>query len=509
MKTKPNIQKPETSDQHPVSPYKGLETYSADDRDLFFGCDDDRQIVVAKVFSARVTLFFGVTGAGKSSLLQAGVIPELRDPAGYNLDVISHFKWNPHEDPRISLKNSLKEEFLRSGILSSKNPPGWDKATLRDCVERYEVFASDPFVIVIDQFEEFFLYHAYTPRFDKFIQELADLMNDRSISVAFILAMREDFLAELDVFLDRVPSISDNRYRLEKLTTERAREAIVKPIEQEQIGFTYEPELVEHLLQDLAGEEQKRRVMGEHGLEQKRSKGFVEAAYLQIVCQKLWQQEQHNPQKRLRLTTYQDDLGGTQQIVREYVESVMEELTLREQSLAFEMFQYLVTSRGTKMAYRDADLADTLGVPPEQVRPVLEHLEQARILRRDNRPDGLWYELYHDVFAEIIRGWTEQFQGEQDRYIYSQITTAVREWKQQGEDENALLKGGLLSQAEEWGQEEQHEQALSSEEQTFLKLGLKKYYRGVWLRRDYGSDRSVSNGRCLFWNFRRTRAKKD
>ncbi len=76
----------------------------------------------------------------------------------------------------------------------------------------------------------------------------------------------------------------------------------------------------------------------------------------------------------------------------------MNSLKLQEQVLAFEMFRYLVTARGTKMAYRDEDLADEqlLGIPVEDVRPVLEHLasRETRILKSDNRLDGTWYELY-------------------------------------------------------------------------------------------------------------------
>ncbi len=461
--------------QNVASPYKGLAPYDITDKDNFFGREREAQILIGKLFSYNVTLLFAGTGVGKSSLLRAAVIPVLMGKSG--LDVVYYADWV--REPVEGLKGEVRKTLMENEKISGRELKGVEE--LHPFLETCTAYSSEPLILMLDQFEELFRYHAQSGRLTAFIEQIVGVINDKDLPLSVVFAIREDFLAELNVFKGRIPGLFDNYYRLERLRISQARDAIAKPAQQ--AGFSYQAGLVDKILQDLT----KREQAGQSGMRalQRPDEGqehFVEPPYLQIVCQKLWQQDYKNPQKMLTLNTY-EALEGAENIVRAHVESVMGELTLREQSLAFEMFQYLVTSRGTKMAYRDEDLADTLGVPQKQVRPILEHLEQARILRRDNRPDGLWYELYHDVFAEIIRSWTEQFQGEQDRYIYSQITTAVREWKQQGEDENALLKGGLLSQAEEWGKEKQHEEALSVDEQTFLKLSLKKYYRGVWLRR--------------------------
>ncbi|MCP4283602.1 MAG: hypothetical protein GY792_04005, partial [Gammaproteobacteria bacterium] len=283
------------------------------------------------------------------------------------------------------------------------------------------------------------------------------------------------------IFKGKIQGLFDNYYRLERLTASQARDAIERPVKK--VGFRYEEGLVEHILHDLTEREQQQQE-GAFSSAHEGQEHYVEPPYLQIVCQKLWETEQHNPQKFIRTKTY-TTLQGAEQIVKGHVEQVMEKLTLREQALAFQMFQYLVTSRGTKMAYRDEDLADTLGVPVAEVRPILEHLagRDVRILRLDNRPDGQWYELYHDVFADIIRGWTEQFRGDENRHIYSQIATATREWQQQGQAEDALFKGGLLTQAETWTKNADRKAALLPKERAFLDLSLKKHYRGVWLQR--------------------------
>ena len=81
-----------------------------------------------------------------------------------------------------------------------------------------------------------------------------------------------------------------------------------------------------------------------------------------------------------------------------------------QQRLASRAFSFLVTEWGTKMAYPERLLARILKVRLEKLQPVLQKLNTARVLRDDHRPEGTWYELYHDVFAEIIETWNRNFQ---------------------------------------------------------------------------------------------------
>ncbi|MCP4283207.1 MAG: WD40 repeat domain-containing protein, partial [Gammaproteobacteria bacterium] len=104
-----------------------------------------------------------------------------------------------------------------------------------------------------------------------------------------------------------------------------------------------------------------------------------------------------------------------------------------------------------------------------------------RILRLDNRPDGQWYELYHDVFAEIIKGWTDRFREDEDRHIYGQIVTATRKWEQEQHDDNALLRGERLVQAEEWNKK--NRENLASQEKVFVDTSSKRRRKTLFVRR--------------------------
>ena len=81
-------------------PYKGLRPYEEADQDNFFGREVEKQILVDKILTNKLTLLFAASGVGKSSLLQAAVMPELKRPDRENLTVIYYNDWV--EDPRVT-----------------------------------------------------------------------------------------------------------------------------------------------------------------------------------------------------------------------------------------------------------------------------------------------------------------------------------------------------------------------------------------------------------------------
>jgi hypothetical protein len=195
-------------------------------------------------------------------------------------------------------------------------------------------------------------------------------------------------------------------------------------------------------------------------------------------------QDDPDPAGRTILTAQYEALGGTEHIVRRHFEKVIEALPFQDQTLAFEMFAYLVTARGTKMVYRDEDLADEklLDVPVERVQRILDHLarSEARILRSDQRPDGTWYELYHDVFVEIIQDWAATFREDESQQIYGHLARATRRWQREDQDPNLLLQGVRLAVAREWSQ--RHAAELSAQEQVYLTASVTKQRQATRFR---------------------------
>jgi hypothetical protein len=177
-----------------IEPYKGLRPYEEENRDIFFGRDQKREILIDKLFSNKLTLLFAATGVGKSSLLQAAVMPELKRPERLNLDVVYYTDWvsNPLE--------GLKQKTIQ--VLKERGKVGFDYqidegVSLNDFFQLCSTFASEPLVVILDQFEEFFQYRLYQEDFPRFVKEFSQCVMDRVTPTSFIISMREDFALEL------------------------------------------------------------------------------------------------------------------------------------------------------------------------------------------------------------------------------------------------------------------------------------------------------------------------
>jgi HEAT repeat protein len=355
----------------PVTPYPGLRPYQENEQTRFYGRKADAEALISKILHNRLTLLFAATGVGKSSLLQAAILPQLKAADGQPLEVVYHNDWV--SPPMTALKQAI------------------DKA-----------LQGQALVIVLDQFEEFFRYRHIHHRdsFMPFIDQLADLILAPDLRVSLVFSMREDFALELNAFKPHLPSLLfGNYYRLEKLDAAAAREAIVTPLEQ--AGYSYEPALLEQLLHDLLSRDLSRDAAS---LAQGVSADSVEPPYLQIVCSQLWELDKDAPNKTLRLATYQK-AGGAKGLLENYVNYVLKRFADREKQVASKAFDHLISRRGTKMAYTAADLANLVNLKPAELGSVLDKLESARILRRQQRDQTVWYELYHDMFSGGIESW--------------------------------------------------------------------------------------------------------
>ncbi len=264
-------------------------------------------------------------------------------------------------------------------------------------------------MIILDQFEEFFNYQRHRKYFKPFVQQLAEAVLDRDTPTVFVFSMREDFALELDVFKPELPTLLfNNFYRLKKLTKEKAKQAIVAPLEH--LDFSYESGLLAFLLDDLSKREQKEHFEKETDLLD--NPFFVEPPNLQIVCMQLWKLDQHNPHKQITIATYEKQ-GRATNILKNYFVERVQQLSSNDKKLASAAFNYLVNKHGTKMAYPLGDLAKQLRVSETSLGQTLDKLEQARILRRQKRQNLLWYELYHDIFSKSIYDWNEGYKTRQ------------------------------------------------------------------------------------------------
>jgi hypothetical protein len=411
----------------PDTPYKGLTPYSEEDAQFFFGRKQEREIITANLVASRLTLLYGASGVGKTSVLRAGVTHHLRRVAQQNLvergtpefAVVVFSAW--HGNPLDKLADRVKDSVTR--VLNSQTfepvPPSNTLAqTLQAWVERVggELF------IILDQFEEYFDYQPWEDGEGTFAVEFPRAVNCPDLHVNFLVAIREDSLAKLDCFKGRIPNLFDNYLRIEYLDREAARAAIEKPIEQynrlhvadgQQVSI--EPGLVEAVLKQVKlgqvfpGEAGRGSVGGSPTPSEAR----IETPYLQLVMTRLWDEEMAAGSPFLRLETLKR-LGGAKHIVGRHLEAVMSALPSNEQEAAARVFHHLVTPHGTKIAQTVPDLAEYTELPKKKVHNVLATLcePEFRILRKvtppPSQPKASCYEIFHDVVAWVIRDWQAQ-----------------------------------------------------------------------------------------------------
>jgi WD40 repeat protein len=407
-------------------PYNGLQPYTEDDSEYFFGRNGDRDLVIANLMASRLTVLYGPSGVGKSSLLQAGVMPHLRrlDDESFSYVatdqaiVVYHASWR--DDPLIDLTESLRAA-LPDDLDPDIVPEGPLSADLLRAVTRR--LDADVYLLC-DQFEEETVYQEGAQA-DAFAAELGRIITAAGLRVNVLLGVREDALAKLDRLEAYVPDLFSNSLRLDHLSVTAAREAIERPLvrynqEHPSYPVTIQAALVDRLLNEL----RTGRVSvtdGADGSSTASPSTTIETPFLQLVMMRLWSEETARG-SRVLTESMLESLGGASRIVRTHLDSVMDRLTDEQQAIAAHVFRHLVTPSGTKIAHTAADLADYAGLSDSaQLGGVLEELASGedRVLRPVpppvDRPGPPRFEIFHDVMAPAVLDWRRRYVAEQDR----------------------------------------------------------------------------------------------
>ena len=172
-----------------TSPYQGLRRFNLKDRDRFFGRDK----LIARLFEAvnrsNLSLVLGASGSGKSSLIRAGLIPELRK--SLESSKFYDFIFTPHENPFESLYRCLLSEEKDYSFRESaaKIALKAQADTLTEVIRNLKNH-DERWLIFVDQFEELFTSCDETEQRNNFIASLVQVANSGDNSVKIILAMR-------------------------------------------------------------------------------------------------------------------------------------------------------------------------------------------------------------------------------------------------------------------------------------------------------------------------------
>ncbi len=448
-------------------PYVGPRPFEKEDQELFFGREPETIELSSLIVANPVVLLYAQSGAGKTSLLNAGLIPKLEakgfevfpparvsgaQPRGIELQEINNIyvfnalaKWaNPQRSPQQLAHLSLTE-FLseRPHLTDDDGMPA-----LR--------------VIVFDQLEEIFTsYPEFSERRKDFFHQLGLALKGeperRSRGSAFksseasaetqikgdpllraLLVVREDYLAQIEAFAPLLPEKLRTRIRMERLREEAALAAVTGPLQRTHSRRRFAPGVAERLVTDLM----KVRIETAAGKTEVITGEFVEPVQLQVVCQRLFAAlpDEVTQIAEKHLAGFGDVSQALSFFYEDCLASAVEQTGVREWDLRMWFTNTLITSAGTRGAvYRGAQ--DSGGIPNDAV----EVLENLHLIRGEQRAGAKWYELTHDRLIEPIqesnREWLSgRWEVEQMRQRLEEKTT---NWVRMGRG-----RGGLLDEVE-------------------------------------------------------------
>lgn len=377
------------------SPFKFLDSYTKDDREIFFGREREVEELYHRVFEGKIMLVYGVSGTGKSSLIHCGLANKFNEADWLPVNV------RRAGDMVRSMAFAIGQASITPVEGEIATPAQFKKAVRSLYLDHYK-----PIFFVFDQFEELFIFGNKDEK-KAFIQIVKSL-TESDLQCRFMFVLREEYLAGITEFERVIPTILANRVRIERMTLANAKQVIEGPckvfnIEVEE-GFS--DEMLEKLSPGSAE---------------------VELTYLQVYLDKVYRtastviasegrakqskrsqsdKEEIASQRTFAMTFSQKilgELGDVKDLLGSFLDEQIELLPDPDSALA--VLKSFVSVKGTKrqMSPEEVqDYAQTLGkqLNESALQELLQTLILLRILRDKDQNNR--YELRHDALATKI-----------------------------------------------------------------------------------------------------------
>jgi WD40 repeat protein len=387
------------------NPWPGLAAFGEQDRAYFYGREREAEELRRLVMRERVTVLFGLSGLGKSSLLQAGLFPLVR--AENVFPVYIRLDFTPE---RLDLFAQIIAAIAAQAATADiEAPPVGDAATLWEYFHRRDADfwnrRNRPVMplLVFDQFEEVFtLGRADTSRSiarETLIEQMSDLAEGRppagvkarldlhpqeAAAFAFkrhhykiLLGVREDFLAELEGLRERLSAVALNRYRLRRMSGDAAL-----------LVVNQAPHLV-----DTGVAEQVVRFVGAGQPGVALSALEVEPALLSVVCRELNEKRRDLGEPKISPRLLE---RSQEAVLSGFYENSVDDLPAGARSFIEER---LLTVSG----YRDSVALENALRAPDMSRAVIDRLVERRLVRIEDRGGVARIELTHDLLTGVVR----------------------------------------------------------------------------------------------------------
>jgi tetratricopeptide (TPR) repeat protein len=392
------------------------------DRCLFFGREQETQLLLHKTLNWDIVVLYAKSGLGKTSLINAGLNQELRD-RGY-MPINVRMNNTDIADPLPAFFQGIKDFFSAPQVNLDYEHGEEDSL--------WQFFRTSFFwgpgnaklkpVVILDQFEEFFTSYSKEKR-KRFIHNLADLVNNTvpgellasfqtekqlqqqynlgQPGVKIIISIRENFLGQLEEISKNIPIILNHRFRLMPLTRQQAKQAIIEPsqLQHEAIqadSFKFTPEAVDMILDFLCKQRERDEI---------KISDEVEPFQLQILCRHLEEKSREKGKKiEGEITIGKEDLSGEkgmQQVLQQFYEDQLKKLGsfVKRKRVRSLLEKGLISFDDRRLSLEEREIIRRYRVSEN----LLTELVSLRLLRSEPRVGSLYYELNHDTMVEPIR----------------------------------------------------------------------------------------------------------
>jgi WD40 repeat protein len=423
----------------PTSPYRGLDRFEDRDKDLFFGRDQLIKSLLAQLSASNVLLVLGASGSGKSSVVRAGLLPQLSQLIGARF---RYFTFVPDVNPFESLRSSLQAAgFSQTQTRELADAQPETLAKLIPALQR----AGDQWLFFVDQLEEIFTVGDEKLRAN-FIAALTQIAQEPKSSTKLVLAMRADFLDRFSPFPQFAKIIEKNIDIVADMHADELRQAIEQPAARH--GVVFEQGLVEEIIKDVQGQ-------------------AGSLPLLQYTLDLLWQEEAREDglaDRHLNTKAYRE-LGGVRgalqkradEIYNSFSEGADGKTASPKQAIVRQIFLRLVDLAGegsNAAAWRPVRRRASIAMfATAQEQEVLQALINQKLLVSNREGDDATVEVAHEALFTSwgrLKNWIEA--GKQVIFAKNRLADDARRWqRRQQEGESAadeeLLSGSRLAQA--------------------------------------------------------------
>ena len=365
--------------------YKGLQAFSVQDTNLFYGREQAIEAMMALLTDepeSRLIILHAKSGIGKTSFIQAGLIP--RTLEGDDLPIYVRRSWR--KSPILALKQCL--------LPAVGQTPGLMEASLCSFLKKVKESQQPTtnFIVFWDQFEDFFDEEMEADDRQQFLDQLADCLEETNLPVRFVISIRDESFGQISHFDPPIVRPFNNEFLLPALTNDQARDAIEGPIRKRKNGIRFEDGLVDTLLQDF-------------------QTTAIEPAQLQLVCLTLI--KQLGAENKVITEKLYQNSGRVAGILLGYLDQVIRrDLPAEQRQTAKFVLISLVTLTGQNDR-KNREVLQQLyryeyGNDGKLLDKVLDNLQRGLLIRQvwlGDMEEEEGFELVHDYLIPEIQSW--------------------------------------------------------------------------------------------------------